>query len=110
MKHYPFRELRQVVTVLKAECQLLFGIEGLEWSQNDQVTFFVLGEMTAKTMKNGTSYTQMWVAVLAWYRYFKRLIETLPADSPIRISGLQELTKLELKYPEVVEVKNNTTS
>lgn len=105
MKHYPFKDLRQVVTVLKTEVQLLLSVEGLEWSQNDQVTFFVLAEMTAKTFKNGTSYTQMWTAVLAWYKYFKRMIEQLPADNPLRISGLQELGKIESKYPEVVEVK-----
>lgn len=105
MRHYPFRDLRQVVTVLKAECQLLLAVEGLEWSLNDQAAFFVLDNMTASTMKNSISYSQMWVAVLAWHRYFKRLIETLPTDSPLRASGMQELGKIESKYPEVVEVK-----
>lgn len=105
MRHYPFKELRQVVTVLKAEAQLLLAIEGLTWSQNDHVMFFVMNEMTTKTL-NGTSYTQMWAAVMVWHRYFKRLIDQLPEGSPIKISGVKEYQKIELKYPEIVEVQS----
>lgn len=105
MKHYPFKDLRQVVTVLKIEAQLLLSVEGLTWSQNDQAMFFILTEMTSSTLKNGTTYSQMWVAVTVWLRYFRRLINQLPEESELRASGLQEIEKIEQKYPEVVEVK-----
>lgn len=75
VKH-PFRHMRLTVKLIKAQVQLLLAVEGMDWTQRDFATFFVMNEMGHKTPNK--TYPQAIGELGAWLRFYRRLLDKLP--------------------------------
>lgn len=95
----PFRNLRQTLMVINAECAMLLAVEGLEWSKMDYSMFLVMTEMWKK--RDNPTYNQMLVFVGAWLRFLKRLIAQLP-EGDLKANSEVEFSKVSTGFEELV--------
>lgn len=98
-----FRELRRVLVIVQVEVQLLLGVPGIEWPNSDYALFLAMGELSRK-VKNPTR-KQMLTHLGAWLRFYKRLIDTLPEDNPLKVTGQVEFNKVSEPYKGLFEAK-----
>lgn len=98
----PFRQMRQALKTAQAAVALMLAVEGLDWSQQDYAMFFILNQMWEKT--DNPTYPQMIAQVVAWLRFFKRLIDCLPVSHATRLEAESEFQKISAPYRELVEV------
>jgi hypothetical protein len=76
IRHHAFREMRLHLTLVRGFVQLLLGIDFLQWKQTDYALFLVMSEMWDKTIN--PTYPQMIGILVAWMRFYQRLIDRLP--------------------------------
>ena len=97
---FTFRRMREALRITRAETQLLLAVPGIEWPPMEYTFFLALADMT-KQVKNPTR-KQMVVQLGAWLRFYKRLIEALPDDYPLKATGQTEFDKVSEPYKELL--------
>lgn len=99
---HPFRHMRLTIKLVKAQIQLLLAVEGMEWTQRDFATFFIMSEMGHKT--ENPTYPQIIGMLGGWLRFYRRLIDKL-AYGEFRTNIELEWTKVSEGYEDLLEEK-----
>lgn len=100
---FTFRRMREALRITRAETQLLLAVPGLEWPPMDYTFFLALADMS-KQVKNPTR-KQMLTQIGAWLQFYKRLIEALPDDLPLKATAQIEFGKVSEPYKGLFEAK-----
>lgn len=106
---HPFRDMRQALTAAHAEVQLLLGVPDIEWPQADYALFLSMSNMTLAAHKQNPTRKQVLAMLGAWLRFYKRLVEALPADNELRGKVQAEFNKVSEPYQGLLNDGQTTT-
>jgi hypothetical protein len=93
-----FHDMRQALSAAQIEAQLLLALPGLEWPRTDYAFFMAMADMTQKARKQNPTRKQMLAMLGAWLRFYKRLVEALPADNELRGKMQAEFNQVSEPY------------
>jgi len=101
MNRIPFRQMKPTLKTIQAQTQLLLAVPGIEWPEKDYALFFTMANMS-EGMENPTRL-QMVTQIIVWLRFYNRLIDSLPADNPLRVNIRAEFDQLSEPYKELLK-------
>lgn len=99
---HPFRHMRLTLRTCIAHVNLLLGLHGITWTDEEYALFIVMVEMYHAA--EGRTYPQAIGELGAWLRFLRRLIQRLPVDAKVRSDIQKEFDKLSEQYPDLLGV------